>query len=150
MKQGAIILSLLFIAFTFVSFKPAPPKKGKMVWGQVVHLNAEEAGSESKSKGLALLALTDDMQLTYMFIIPKVDKGDRLTSAQIRLGEAGQNGPYVTDLSAGVKKPGRFHSIKLFPKEYYYILNQQNDESLYVVVNSMLYPDGSIRGQIDY
>jgi exosome complex RNA-binding protein Csl4 len=44
MKQGAFVFSLLFIAFTFVSFKPALPKKGKVVWGQVVHLNAAEAG----------------------------------------------------------------------------------------------------------
>ncbi len=85
-----------------------------------------------------------------MLIVTKVDRGDKLTSAQIRLGEEGQSGPFVTDLSAGIMKPGRIHTIKLWPKENYYILNQQNDENLYVVVNSMMYPEGSIRGQIEY
>ena len=152
MKKGTFVFSVVFIAlaFTSFSFKPATKSKEKVVWSQVVHLNAEQSGSASGSKGLVILKLTDDMQLTYKIIMQKVDEGDMLTCAKIRIGEEGEVGSFLEDLSAGLMNLGKFQTVKIWPKSYYYILNQDGSESLFVVVHSLMHPDGSVRGQIEY
>ncbi len=148
MNKKTLILPALFFAFTFTSlgFKPKVNNNEKVVWAQVVQMDARQANSTSESKGLVIFRLTSDMKLTYKFVVQKIDEGDVLTNAHIHPGAAGVDGPPVIPLKDGVINLREFQTVQLTASQYNLLLN--DDQPLYVNVHTQLYPGDSIRGQI--
>lgn len=145
MKKGSFILSTALVLFTivFMGFKQAN-SANKVVWTQVVQLDAMQANTESEARGLAIFRLTDDMKLTYKLIVQKNDENDPITAAHIHYGAAGTNGGVAIDLSDGVMSPGNNITTVLTDAQYQDLM----EDALYVNVHSVTYPSGVIRGQI--
>ena len=145
MKKGSFILSAALALFTIVNlaFKPAT-RVDKVVWTQVVQLEATQAGTESEAMGLAIFRLTDDMKLTYKIIVQKNDDNDPITIAHIHYGAAGTNGGVAIDLTDGVMPTGKNITTMLTEAQYQDLMQ----DALYVNVHSTIYPSGAIRGQI--
>jgi hypothetical protein len=138
---SSMTLLLAVITMSFVAFKQAP---ANVVFTQVVQLDAGQAGTESDSKGIAILRLTSDMKLHYRINIQKVDDGDMLMAAHIHYGAAGVNGGVAIGLASSENDFGVNKTIQLTATQYNLLLN----DALYVNIHSMMYPNGSIRGQI--
>ena len=145
MKKGSLILSAALALFTIVNlaFKPAT-RANKVVWTQVVQLEATQAGTESEAMGLAIFRLTDDMKLTYKIIVQKNDDNDPITIAHIHYGAAGTNGGVAIDLTDGIMSAGKNITTMLTQAQYQDLM----EDALYVNVHSTIYPSGAIRGQI--
>lgn len=149
MKKETFIYSVLIIAFSFtsLSFTPIQINKGKVIWTQVVQMDAEQAFSTSESKGLFIFKLTSDMKLTYKYIVKKIDEGDMIMAGHIHFGAAGVEGGHIlVGLTNGIQNLREFQTIQLTPEQYNILLDEQ--QALYVNVHTMLYPGDSIRGQI--
>ena len=145
MKKGSFILSAVLVVFAIASlaFKPAIPAD-KVVWTQVVQLDAMQANTESEAMGVAIFRLTADMKLTYKIIVQKNDENDPITAAHIHYGAAGTNGGVAIDLSDGIVSTGKNITTMLTEAQYQDLM----EDALYVNVHSTMYPSGVIRGQI--
>ena len=144
MKKRSFILSaaLSVLVIASLAFKPATPAS-KIVWTQVVQLDAMQANTESEAKGLAIFRLTADMKLTYKIVVQKDDDNDPIMAAHIHYGGAGMNGGVAIDLSEGIMTMKNV-TTELTEAQYQDLM----EDALYVNVHSMTYPSGVIRGQI--
>lgn len=129
-----------------LAFKPEQASNNNVIWTQVVHMDAIQAGSTSGSNGLVIFRLSSDMKLTYKIIVQNIDDGDVLTNSHIHPGLPGVDGPAVISLIDGVLNLHEFQTIQLTAYQYNLLLDP--NQPLYVNVHSLLYPGDSIRGQI--
>ena len=147
MNRFTFFTVTMALCFALTSFSSVQNNKAKVVWTQVVQMDAEQAFSTSESKGLVIFRLTSDMKLSYKYIVNKIDEGDEIMNGHIHLGAAGvEGGAILIGLMEGVKDLRDFKTIPLTLDQYNTLLNME--QPLYVNVHTKFYPGDSIRGQI--
>jgi hypothetical protein len=146
MKKGTLLYTALLLVFAFasVAFTPKQTNNDRVIWTQVVQLDAMQAGTTSESAGLAIFRLTSCGMLSYKIVIQQLDEGDMLTTAHIHRGAVGVNGGLFLDLTAGLISHRKFQTVQLTSEQAEQLMSQ----SLYVNIHTQQYPAGSIRGQI--
>ncbi|MEO5501009.1 MAG: CHRD domain-containing protein [Ginsengibacter sp.] len=148
-SNRSVAISIVAIVILFMTsgfFNKVAAQNGNVVWTQVVHMNAAQAGSTSNSMGIAILRVTSDMQLTCKILDQKIDAGDMLTNSHIHFGAPGANGSPFIFLAAGIQNLGKNVNIQLTSSQFDELVN--GTQPIYINVHSNFYPGGAIRGQI--
>lgn len=140
------IVAIFIFFMTLGLFNQVAAQNGKVVWTQVVHMEADQVPSTSNSMGIAIFIVTADMKLTYKILVPKVDDGDMLTNSHIHYGAPGVNGTPFIFLAEGIQNLGKNITMQLTPLQFNELVN--GTQQIYINVHTAYYPGGAIRGQI--